>query len=310
MSPIRFALLALLLCTTAFAEAQKPKLAVHPLVVEGVDSKKDRDELIALLPGIIIAVGKVEIASPSDVDAELKKKGQAFCAPENLFKCLSYIADHTSSVHAIRIDLRRGGRPKEWELVANVICVDGSVQRQPEVFVFSQPDSVKFLPIARSKLEEFVASLKLSELPVSPPAKAVAVIEPPKTDVPRTDVPFIVSAPPPPPPQGTPPLRLASYLAGGAAAAALVVGSVVAIVAKVDADSLNSKVTRGGIPPDQISTAQRIDLESTTATVFIVVGGVAAATAVALFLVSDAQETVITPTPIPGGAGVVVSSHF
>ena len=309
---MRSLLLALLVSSPALAEAQKPKFAVHPLVLEGVDSKKDREDLSALLPGIIIAVGKVEIASPSDVDAELKKKGQAFCSPENLFKCLSYIADHTSSVHAIRIEVRRGGRPNEWQIVANVVCVDGSVERQPDVFTFTQSEAVKFLPIARAKLEEFVATLKLSELPVAPPAKAVAVADPvkPKTDAPKaaplkTDVPAIVN----PQPHGTSKLRMASYIMGGTAAAALAIGGVFSIVAKADSGTLT--VNNGGIPRSQIPIAQGVDAKVHTGTVFLVLGSIVGATAITLFLVSDSiQDTVITPTPIPGGAGVVFSSRF
>jgi hypothetical protein len=306
-------LLALvLLSLPAFGEAQKPKLAVHPLVLEGVDSKKDRDDLTALLPGIIIAIGKVEIASPSDVDSELKKKGQAFCSPENLFKCLSYIADHTSSVHAIRIELRRGGRPREWEILANVVCVDGSVQRQPEIFTFTQSETVKFLPIARSKLEEFVATLKLNELPVSPPAKAATpvVTEPPKTTPTPTKIDAPVVTRPVQMETTGGKLRMASYILGAGAAASLLVAGGFGISAKADSDSLH--VEKGGIPQAQIPVAQRVDSATHTGTVFLVIGGLVGATAITMFLISDpATETpVVAPAVVPGGAGVVFSSRF
>ncbi len=252
----------------------------------------------------------MEIASPSDVDSELKKKGQAFCSPENLFKCLAYIADHTSSVHAIRIELRRGGRANEWELIANVVCVDGTVQRQPDIFVFSQPDSVKFLPTARAKLEQFVATLKLSELPLAPPAKAA---EPPKADAPppRSDVPFIISAPPAPPPQGASPLRMVSYVLGVAAAASLATGGAFAIAGQLDRGSLNFKDGACCIDRGQVGLAQGIDTKVNLSTGFLAAGAIVGATAITLFLLSDGPaETAIAPAPIPGGAGVVFSSRF
>ncbi len=307
--------LSLLVASSALAEAQRPRVAVHPLVLEGVDSRKDREELTALLPGIVISVGKVEIASPSDVDAELKKKGQAFCSTENLFRCLSYIADHTSSVHALRIELRRGGRVNEWELLANVVRVDGEVERQPDVFKFTQPDNAKLVPIARAQLEQFVASLKLGTLPLAPPAQPK--VEPPPPNAARPDAPTreelrLTQPPPPPPPENTPPMRVASYVLTAATVVSLAASAGLAISATADRSSLH--VSNGAIPYGELGIAKGIDSKSSAATAFLVVGALAASTAVTFYLLSrdsdDPRLPTISPAPFPGGAGVVISSGF
>lgn len=307
-------LLTLLLATTSLADAQRPRIAVHPLVLEGVDSKKDRDDLTALLPGIVIVVGKVEIASPSDVDAELKKKGQAFCTAESLFKCLAYLADHTSSAHAMRIELRRGGRAGEWELLANVIRVDGFVERQPDIFRFTQPDSVKLVPIARTKLEEFIGTLKLGTLPLAPPVKAdppIAVIAPKPDIPPNVEFPGVERPPPPPPHQESiAPMRVTAYLASAATVVSLGVAAGLAVSARIDAGALS--VTNGNVRADQLGLAKGIDTKLFGATVCLVVGLVAASTAVTLFVVSSSDErtTSLVPVPFPGGGAVMLSSSF
>lgn len=299
--------LSLLVASSALAEAQRPRVAVHPLVLEGVDSRRDREELTALLPGIVISVGKVEIASPSDVDAELKKKGQAFCSAENLFKCLSYIADHTSSVHALRIELRRGGRANEWELLANVVRVDGEVERQTEVFKFTQPENAKLLPIARAKLEEFVASLKLSTLPLAPPV--APKVEPPVVAA-KPDEPFIFVQPPPlPPPENTPPMRVASYVLTAATVVSLAASAGLAVSATADRSALH--VSNGAVPYGELGIAKGIDSKSSAATAFLVVGALAASTAVIFYILSRPDDApTLAPAPFPGGAGVVFSSGF
>lgn len=311
-------LATLLLTTTALAEAQRPRIAVHPLVLDGVDSKKDREDLTALLPGIVIAVGKVEIASPSDVDAELKKKGQAFCAADNLFKCLSYIAEHTTSVHALRIELRRGGRVGEWELVANVVRVDGFVERQPDVFKFTQPDTVKLVPIARARLEEFVATLNLSTLPLAPPVK-VAVVDPPpvlpNTNNPTSvEIPGIAQPPPPPPPESsTPPMRATAFVLSGVTVISLGASLGLALSAQSDASAVRMAIDGNqAVHHSELGLAMGIDAKSSAAVACLVIGTLAGATAATLFVLSkDADRTTtLVPAPFPGGAGVVLSSNF
>jgi hypothetical protein len=309
-----------LLASTALAEAQRPRVAVHPLVLEGVDSKKDREELTALLPGIVIAHGRVEIASPSDVDAELKKKGQAFCSADNLFKCLAYIAEHTSSVHTLRVELRRGGRAGEWELLANVVRVDGVVELQTDVVKFTQPDAVKLVPIARPKLEEFIASLKLSALPLAPPAKPVTsdpvappVAVAPTPDTPKTDIPVVTQPKLPRRPENTPPRRFASFLLSGVTVVALGFTAGLAISAKLDADFLATRVNdKGSLSPNLLGVARDVDIKNNGAVTALVVGVLAASTAVTMYVLSSDPDkpTTLSAAPIPGGAAVSLSSRF
>jgi len=313
-------LVALLVATTALADAQRPRIAVHPLVLEGVDSKKDREELTALLPGIVLSVGKVDIASPSDVDAELKKKGQAFCTAESLYKCLSYIADHTSSAHAMRIELRRGGRAGEWELLANVVRVDGVVERQTDLFKFTQPEGVKLVPVARAKLEEFVGSLKLATLPIAPPVQAaVEPVPPPVAVVPKpepapgnVEIPGIGQPPLPPPDESIAPMRMTSFVVAGLAVLSLGASGGLALSVSGDASSLQPRLDANkAIPPGDLSIAKAIDAKSSAAVACLVVGAIAATTAVTLFVLgSGPQKTTLAPAPFPGGAGLVLSSGF
>ena len=309
---MRTSFVAALVCAGAALAGPPPKIAVHPLVVTGVDSKRERDVLITSFPALVQGSGAIEMVPPEKVEAVLNKMPQLGCLGDGADRCLADVADQTDSLYALKLELARALKPGEWRLAATLMRRDGTVVARPDIVTFSESKTMRFSQQAMNAIEALLAQLALARLPPTPPPLVVKV--------PPAEPPPAIPPPPPlveeQPPSGSPVLRGTSFVVGGLGIAGLATGAVFTVLASSDAATVKNSLvqTNGktiGIPESSKSLAQRVDTEATAATACYIAGGVLLATGVVMFALSGHDDAaVVSFAPVGGGGVAVLSGRF
>lgn len=289
-------LIAPLLVLLSAATAERQKLAVHPLIQSGIETRHDRDELALSYPLL------VKGAAP-DFDVLVSQQVCASDAPA----CLASSAQSAGAAYALVMVLERALKRGEWHISAQVVRPNGEVAVRLEA-AFTDKKTAPFSELAANELLKVLTDLRLAELAPHQVAPA----------------PVAETLPPPPAPAaveqtsaraGGGGVRTASYLVGGLGLVGLASGVVFTVLANSDRAAIESSLVRMngaaiGIPPSSKPLAQRLDVESNGALACFIGGGVLLAAGVVLFIVSAEDSPAVSWVPLKGGGAAVFSGRF
>ncbi|MFO0658817.1 MAG: hypothetical protein U0165_03140 [Polyangiaceae bacterium] len=156
-------------------------------------------------------------------------------------------------------------------------------------------------------------SFALGTTPTAPTASATTAPLAPTTAPTATTAP---TSEPPATSTKTSPLRTAGYVTAGVGGALLIGGVVTGILGKSQLSSLKDSCTGNSCPASKKSDADSIETKQTLTNVFLIGGGVLAATGVTLIVLGKpkaepaAATLQITPSVNPGLAGVFAGGTF
>jgi hypothetical protein len=275
--------------------AERPKIALHPLVVSGVETRHDRDELLQNFSQLVKSSGDVEVLP----------QPQLSCVTVDADHCLAAAAQKAGAHYALAMSLERGLKRGEWRISVVLMRADGGIAARPDVATFSDVKGGKFSELASNELTQALARLELGKLPtLDKPADAPATIPPP----PITSQESIE-------PPGGGGLRASSYVLGGLGLIGLASGVVFTALSNSDATALKADLVmiNGkpiGIPPADKPLAQRLDVESNGAIACYIGGAVLLATGVLLFALSSDDTPSVAWVPLRGGGAAVLSGKF
>jgi hypothetical protein len=306
---MRTLLLTVLLASAAAAE--RPRIAVHPLVVSGIDSRKDRDELLDVFPLLVKGAGDVDVVSSEQVEQVLNKLPQLSCTGEGAERCLGQVAEKTQAQYALKVELERALKRGEWRLSALLVRPDGVVETRPEIATFAEVKGTRFADLAGTEITKMLTRLKLGQLRL-----AAKPVEPPPVEKPaETPLPPPLQVVQEPPQSQGGGLRAVAYVAGGLGVAGLASGVVFSVLANSDATAVKSSLVQVngkpiGIPSSSKALAQRIDTESTGALACYIGGGVFLAAAVVMFGLSAEDSSTAVLLPLKDGGAFVFTWRF
>lgn len=273
-------LLCGLALTAQAQEPQRPRVALLPLDLPVARLGGNQKELDDVWLGLV-SRQSVELANPDAVRVEFQRKFRGDCPENELSECLVWMADHTSSGYALRVELRKLS-PREWELTATLAARSRAEVAQPVArrFTFLESPEMSLKSAVKRELEAYSEQLGLEALPLNPGAAAPAV------DAPLTAVPSAsLEVPPPPPELKSPPLETWSspapkarsswrwaFLTLGTSAAAAGAGAFFGASTLATAAQASS-----GSPAQYAATLQKAQAQAGGANAAFVIAGVFAA---------------------------------
>lgn len=307
-----FAVVAVLMGVSAVAA---PRVAVHPLVVTGGDARAvDQSRLDFIAEA---ARQPIQMVSRLEVIEVLAHQPGAACSPTTEV-CLEILCRETGATYALLITLVLDG--PNFVLGARVVAANGTFVKSVEAMSIEKDLFTARGPQVQAAFKKLFAQLDLGALPEIVPPKAIAVVVPPPP------APGLTRSEPTPAPVSTAALDVptADKRSPGThwgRASGLVVGGVALVTAGVAtgfALSANSngaelkrilEANRGLLPRAELGRAKSVDQNTGIATGLYVGAGVAAATSLALILLS-VEGTPVAIAPVEGGAMVGWSGSF
>lgn len=295
-------------------ERQRPRVALLPLELPASKFAADQKELDDFWVGLVSRTKKVELATPDTVRGEFQRKFKSSCPDNDLFECLAWIAEHSSSTYAVHVQLRKQS-PREWQLTATIGAKNKAEVAQPvtHTFTFLQSAEVPMKVAVKHELELYLQKLDLDGLPVNPGAERAAAVTEVKALVVEAPKAATVEPPVPTPTlvvmpvvkeEATPGMKYAGYALVGVGVAAAIGGGVLfATAGRIEVDA-NGNVLR--TDAGRVAGVQ----QSQTLGVALMGGGVGLAVLGGVLWSVSPSPVKVTVAPTVGGASLVLGGSF
>jgi hypothetical protein len=167
----RAAWLLVVLCAAA-AQAERARIAVHPLLADTVDDANIKQSIEDDIRNVVVSTRKLSPVGTDEVATALRAAKRCPAQREERLRCLESLAFTTGATYAVAIELKQLG--SSFELSGLLAAADRTVLTAPAVV---RAKAAEELPSALRTL--LLSHLKLDQVSASPAELARLLLPPP-----------------------------------------------------------------------------------------------------------------------------------